>query len=134
MLSVWNRDFSHWVNWRNAPGYRRLGFGARRMQGEFHASELAGSEGSTWRQCCTRLPNGEIEREHPVPSEPNTIATAAPLVVDRIEAARLLGVCPNTIDNLRRRGELPSLRLGTRRLYDAGDLRRLIDSRKVVGR
>jgi hypothetical protein len=33
---------------------------------------------------------------------------------------------------LRLRGELPSLKLGARRLYDVIDLRRLIDARKAV--
>ena len=62
----------------------------------------------------------------------DTILPAAPLLVDRREAGRLLGVSPGTIDNLRKRGELPSLRLGTRRLFDVADLRRIIDARKGV--
>ncbi len=56
----------------------------------------------------------------------------APLLVDRREAARLLGVSPGTIDNLRTRGELPSVKLGARRLFDIADLRRLIETRKLV--
>ena len=56
-----------------------------------------------------------------------------PLLVDRREAARLLGVSPGTVDNLRLRGELPSLRLLGRRLFDVADLRRIIDARKSVG-
>lgn len=59
-------------------------------------------------------------------------ATPSALLVDRREAARLLGVSPGTIDNLRLRKELPSLKLGARRLYDVSDLRRLIDARKGV--
>jgi|GEM_PF-1892581 len=55
-----------------------------------------------------------------------------PLLVDRREAARLLGVSPGTIDNLRTRGELPSLKLLGRRLFDVADLRGLIESRKGV--
>jgi hypothetical protein len=58
----------------------------------------------------------------------------APLLVDRREAGRLLDVSPGTIDNLRLRGELPSLKLGARRLYDVADLRRLIEARKGVTR
>lgn len=54
----------------------------------------------------------------------------APLLVDRREAARLLGVSPGTIDNLRNAGELPSLKLMSRRLYDVADLRRFVDARK----
>jgi excisionase family DNA binding protein len=58
--------------------------------------------------------------------------TTAPLLVDRREAARLLGVSPGTIDNLRIRGELPSVKLLSRRLYDVADLRRYIEARKGV--
>lgn len=58
----------------------------------------------------------------------------SPLLVDRREAARLLGVSPGTIDNLRIRGELPSLKIGARRLFDTADLLRLIDARKGVAR
>lgn len=61
-------------------------------------------------------------------------STSAPLLVDRREAGRLLCVSPGTIDNLRLAGELPSLKLRGRRLYDVADLRRLIESRKAVGR
>ena len=57
---------------------------------------------------------------------------SAPMLVDRLEAGRLLGVSPGTIDNLRLRGELPSVKLMARRLFDVSDLRRFIDSRKVV--
>ncbi len=59
--------------------------------------------------------------------------TADPLLVDRREAARLLGVSPGTIDNLRSRGELPSVKLLTRRLFDVADLRRIVEERKSGG-
>ena len=65
-------------------------------------------------------------------SDTNTPATPAPLLVDRREAGRLLGVSPGTIDNLRLRGEIPSVKLLARRLYDVADLRRYVDSRKAV--
>ena len=55
-----------------------------------------------------------------------------PLLVDRLTAARALGVSPGTIDNLRRDGELPSVKIGTRRLFDVADLRRFIQERKAV--
>jgi excisionase family DNA binding protein len=55
------------------------------------------------------------------------------LLVDRREAARLLGVSPGTIDNLRKRGELPSVKLRSRRLFGVEDLRRYIEARKEVG-
>ncbi|MCE7974269.1 MAG: DNA-binding protein [Leptolyngbya sp. PLA1] len=56
------------------------------------------------------------------------------MLVDRREAGRLLGVCGNTIDNLRRRGELPSVKIAARRLFDVADLRRFIDARKGVAK
>ena len=58
--------------------------------------------------------------------------TPAPMLVDRREAARLLGVSPGTIDNLRTRGELQSMKLRARRLFDVADLRKLIDVCKGV--
>jgi len=68
-----------------------------------------------------------------VASDTNTPTTTAPMLVDRREAARLLGVSPGTIDNLRTRGELPSVKLLARRLYATADLERFIDTRKGVG-
>ncbi|HEX8875272.1 MAG TPA: helix-turn-helix domain-containing protein [Phycisphaerales bacterium] len=67
-----------------------------------------------------------------MPSDTSILTTPAPLLVDRREAGRLLGVSPGTIDNLRTRGELPSVKLLARRLYDVADLRRYIESRKGV--
>jgi excisionase family DNA binding protein len=43
-----------------------------------------------------------------------------------------LGVSPGTIDNMRHAGELPSVKLRGRRLFDVADLRRFIESRKGV--
>jgi hypothetical protein len=57
---------------------------------------------------------------------------STPLLVDRREAARLLAVSPGTIDNLRLRGELPSVKIAARRLYDLNDLRQFIEARKGV--
>ena len=65
--------------------------------------------------------------------ELSNVPGAAPLLVDRREAGRLLGVSPGTIDNLRTRGELPSVKLLSRRLFDVADLRRYIEARKGVG-
>lgn len=56
----------------------------------------------------------------------------APLLIDRLEAARMLGVGPTTVDNLRLRGELPSLKIAARRLFDMEDLRRFIEKRKAA--
>lgn len=65
-------------------------------------------------------------------SNTNISTTPAPLLVDRREAGRLLGVSPGTIDNLRTRGELPSVKLLSRRLFDVADLRRYIEARKAA--
>lgn len=67
-----------------------------------------------------------------MPGDTNTPTTPAPLLVDRREAGRLLGVSPGTIDNLRTRGELPSVKVLSRRLFDVADLRRYIETRKGV--
>lgn len=67
-----------------------------------------------------------------MPPDANPPSTTAPLLVDRREAARMLGVSPGTVDNLRKRGELPSVKLLARRLYDVADLRRFVDARKAV--
>lgn len=64
----------------------------------------------------------------------NTTPLSSPLLVDRSEAGRLLGVSPGTIDNLRLRGELPSVKIAARRLYDVADLQRFVASRKAVTR
>ena len=67
--------------------------------------------------------------------DPSTPAdTCAPMLVDRIEAGRLLGVSAGTIDNLKNRGELPSLKVLGRRLYHRVDLERFIEARKVVAK
>lgn len=62
-----------------------------------------------------------------------TDSVTAPMLVDRREAGRLLGVSPGTIDNLRLRGELPSVKLLARRLFDVADLRRYIEAKKAEG-
>ena len=67
--------------------------------------------------------------KHPLPAP-----VATPLLVDRREAARLLGVSPGTIDNLRKRGELQSVKLGARRLFDPADLLAVVCARKGVTR
>ena len=57
---------------------------------------------------------------------------AGRLLVDRLEAAFMLSVSPGTIDNLRMRGELPSVKVASRRLYDPDDLREYVNQRKAV--
>ena len=51
-------------------------------------------------------------------------------LVDCLKAAELLGVSARTIDNLRRHGELPSVKIGTRRLFAVADIVRFIDARR----
>ena len=58
--------------------------------------------------------------------------TGVALLVDRRVAGEMLGVSAGTVDNLRRRGELASVKIVARRLYDVADLRRFIDARKGV--
>lgn len=67
-----------------------------------------------------------------MPSDALVAPTFSPMLVDRREAARLLGVSPGTIDNLRLRGELPSIKIAARRLFDMADLRRYVERRKAV--
>lgn len=67
-----------------------------------------------------------------LPNIPGSVP--APMLVDRRETARILCVCPNTITNLQRRGELIPVRIGTRVLFDVADLRRFIESRKGVAK
>ena len=59
-------------------------------------------------------------------------SSSTPVLLNRHEAAGILGVSPGTIDNLRLRGELPSLKIGARRLYDISDLHQYIKVRKEV--
>jgi hypothetical protein len=53
-------------------------------------------------------------------------------LIDRLQVARVLGISPNSVENLRLRGELPSLKIGARRLYDVSDIRAFIAARKAV--
>lgn len=50
------------------------------------------------------------------------------------EAARALGVCPKTLWNFSEpRGTIPSLKIGTRTLYDPRDIKKWIDAQKRKG-
>jgi hypothetical protein len=54
-----------------------------------------------------------------------------PLLVDEREARRLLGgLSVKTMYNLRRSGELPSVKIGSRIMYDPTDLRAFVERRK----
>jgi len=51
--------------------------------------------------------------------------------VDEREARRLLGgLSVKTMYNLRRSGELPSVKIGSRIMYDPTDLRAFVERRK----
>ncbi len=63
-----------------------------------------------------------------------TTGTTAPLLVDRLVAAQMLGISPGSVDNARLRGLLPSLKLGARRLFAVSDLHALIEARKAVAK
>jgi hypothetical protein len=53
-------------------------------------------------------------------------------LVDRREAARILGVSAGTIDNLRLRGKLPSVKIESRRLYKLADLWLFVERQREV--
>ena len=43
-------------------------------------------------------------------------------LLNKTETAIALGVCTRTIDNLVNRGQIPSVQIGTRRLFDIDDV------------
>lgn len=59
--------------------------------------------------------------------------TSKPLLVDGQEMARQLGVSINTIDRLRADGTIPSVRLGSRRMYDPGDVMSTLKAASKMG-
>lgn len=52
------------------------------------------------------------------------------LLLDKPQAARLLGVCERTVDNLRADGKLRAVRVRNRVLFDPGDLAHFIEGQK----
>jgi helix-turn-helix protein len=57
--------------------------------------------------------------------------TLDPLLVDEREARRLLGgLSTKTLFNLRRAGALPFIKIGSRVMYDLGELRHFIERHK----
>ena len=54
------------------------------------------------------------------------------LLVNEREAGRLLGVTARTVYELRRTGELPAVRIGSRVLYSRDDLSDFIAKRRQV--
>lgn len=55
-----------------------------------------------------------------------------PRLLDRDTAARYCAVSRDTLDRLRADGELPTVKLGRRVLFDVADLDDLIDRRKTT--
>ncbi|HWE95464.1 MAG TPA: helix-turn-helix domain-containing protein [Tepidisphaeraceae bacterium] len=53
----------------------------------------------------------------------------APLL-DKPQAARLLSICERSVDNLRKRGKLRAIKIGSRVLFDPHDLARAIEAQK----
>ena len=65
------------------------------------------------------------------PASALPVEALTPLLVNERDARRLLGgLCAKTLYNLRRSGQLPGVRVGSRVLYDVADLRAFIDRRK----
>ena len=56
-----------------------------------------------------------------------------PLLIDRREAARLLGISPRKLWDLSNIGELPVMRIGNALRYDPNDLRAWIAANKEHG-
>ena len=54
----------------------------------------------------------------------------SPILLSTRQAARLLGICERTLFSLTKKGEIPTVRIGRRVLYDPRDLRAWIDSKK----
>jgi excisionase family DNA binding protein len=59
-------------------------------------------------------------------------SSLAPMLVDKLEAARLLGVSPGTVNNLISRGQLGSIKIGTRRLIERAEILAFIERNKEV--
>ena len=53
-----------------------------------------------------------------------------PWLIGSSEAARLLGISPRSLFELRATGKLPSLTIGRRRLFDLADLKAFIENAK----
>lgn len=62
------------------------------------------------------------------------VSVTEPLAVDTRTAARLLSISVRYLRQLVRRGEIPSLRLGRRRLFRVEDLRRWLEAHSAHDR
>jgi excisionase family DNA binding protein len=61
---------------------------------------------------------------------PRSSPPIAPLLITEPEAARVLGIGARTLWELRARGRIPFVRIGTAIRYDVLDLRAFIESAK----
>ena len=55
----------------------------------------------------------------------------APLVVDELQAAAMLGISQRTFWEYRNRGEIPIVRIGRLVRFSVDDLRKFIESKRV---
>lgn len=69
----------------------------------------------------------------PTTLEPASAGDTQALLVDERTAASMLGVAPRTIWSMAASGELPSVRIGRRKLYAIDTLRRFIAQRESAG-
>lgn len=65
-------------------------------------------------------------------AELTNVPGAATMLVDKREAARLLDVSPGTVNNLISRGQLGSIKIGTRRLIERAEILAFIERNKEV--
>jgi predicted DNA-binding transcriptional regulator AlpA len=64
---------------------------------------------------------------------PANAGESQPLLVDEPTAAKMLGVSPRSVWTMAACGELPSVRIGRRKLYAVETLRRWIAERETAG-
>ena len=62
---------------------------------------------------------------------PTAESSPPPLLIDRRTAARMLAICPRTIDAMARRGELPAVRIGRAVRFDCRDIEKFIEQAKT---
>lgn len=70
----------------------------------------------------------------PTTMQPAIAGNTPALLVDERTAAAMLGVAPRTIWAMAASGELPSVRIGRRKLYAIESLRRFIAARESAPR
>jgi excisionase family DNA binding protein len=68
----------------------------------------------------------------PISNKQDSEGENQPLLVDERTAAAMLGVAPRTIWSMAASGELPSVRIGRRKLYSVETLRRFIAEQEAA--